>query len=488
MIHRQLFLLYSLAILLNSVTWAQAVIVDEQLDRWLSGERVNPELWKVEGKWWLENAERTGNCDSLLVGYGLVLAAKNYGLEVELPEIDCPKAGFYISYNEGQKSFDAAEYTQAISWYDQSLSNARTPRQIVDAKFNIGMCHYWSDDFEQALEWFVSATNEGMEWQSSNSLNTLASVCMALQDYEQSLAYSSAAEEKLIEEFKAGLDKESFVMFHDLILMNMAAAHLELGQFSQTRKAFERATMQSFLPGMAPEFVHLAFILAWEFDDPAILEMHAETFGQALMEDSAGAVARMGPVLALLPPWRNAAGASLNSLWDQIKNLPPSDLPDLPDPTSSDRPSVARFHFHPFLVWLVLLWFVSGCLVVFLALWKSRQQRKSPFDLRNLGALLNEVSTSDEVSAEIQEEALRGIRELEAKWGARLSEVPIRDFTSRELEVFRAAIVGERPKELAQRLGLAVNTVYTLRTAIRTKLDIPKEVELESWIQQNWRQ
>lgn len=460
--------------------------VDDQLDQWFADQPVNAKLWAEEGSRIYAEGARHGDCLKLQEGYALLLAAFGHDPEVQVPvwsEGGCALEGHYMAFFEGNRAFDEGDYSRALEWFGLALGTARTSKQRAKVKSNTGMCYYWDNDLEQALEWLVAATEEGLENMSANALNNIAGICLSLHHFEQALNYSGLAEERLLVDFKEGMELGSFVRYHDLILLSRMAAHFELDQFEEARTAYERANLEGFFPGLAPEFVHMAFMLAWQLNEPVLLDMHADAFGAALMEDSVGAVERFGPVLGMLPPWSDALDSAEVPVWASLRAMRMDQLPLLPEVDSLEQ---AESAVPMYVMWLGgAIWFISGLMAHIWMQWRHRAKHKSMKQAVADVLVLREV-VEEGVPQEVRDRAMQVLEQFESRWTDEVLQVDFEALTRRELDALRAALAGERPKETAQRLNLSLRAVYAMRASLRGKLGIEKEMDLDAWLNQHW--
>lgn len=477
----------TLGLIQATACWASEFDVDDSLMNWLADSPVNAKLWGEEGRRLWESGLTHSDCAVLLEGYGLILAANGHDASIDVPDWSydgCQRSGHFISFFEGNRAFDQGDYERAVSWYHESLLAATSARQRAKVKSNLGMCYYWSGDLEPALEWMVAATEEGLEHMTPNSLNSVSSLCVSLGEFEQALEFSLLAEERLLEEFKEGMDLKTFVRYHDLFLLSRMAALLELGRAQEARKAYERANLEHFFEGLAPEFAHMAFLLAWEFNDPVLIEMHAASFGQALMADSIGAVNRLGPVLALLPPWNEAFEEGSSAVWAELRNLPLDELPELPIHQSPSQDVRIELPLRPLMMWAGV-WCIAGGAGFFI-LRKREKRMGHPVKETKAGMMALRAGCDLHANESDKMRALAVLRVFESRWKGEVLEMDFSSLSAREVDALRAAIAGERPKDSAERWGVTARAVYAVRATLRGKLGIEKDTDLESWIKEHW--
>lgn len=480
-------LLLSCALFQAVASWAFADGIDRKLDAFLAIKPANPERWAHEGRSIYVQGLEQADCQKMLEGYGLLLAANGLDPEVEVPTWDdenCPRFGYYIPFHEGNRAFDSGEYARATLWYKRALESAETSEQRAKVKSNIGACFHLDGDLKRALDWMVAATEEGLEYMSPNSLNNISGLCISLGEFERALTYSTLAEDRLLEAFKSGMEVSLFVRYHDLMLLGQMASQLELNHPKEARETYERAHLEAFFEGVAAEFVHMAFLLAWEFDDPELIEMHANEFGAALMQDSLGAIERFGPVLGLLPPWRDAFDVGAQSIWAELRTLSPNQLPELPERRNDLGQVEANYQVKWFSI-LAGIWCVSGA--AGLGIFGRRNKLKWKLS-QGLGEGIAALRAGCDAHADEGErmKALSVLREIESRWRGQVLQVDFGSLTPREVDALRAAIAGERPKDSAERWGITARAVYSTRTSLREKLGVDKDTELDAWIKENW--
>lgn len=460
---------------------------DRALEEWFTRSPTNPTLWAEDGIRLYEEGVSMQDCEKVLVGYGLLLSANGIAPDIPVPvwgESECVREGHYIPFYEGNRLFDAGDYQRAALWYERAVDASVTPEQRAKAKSNLGMSYYWTNELDRALHWFVSATEEGLNNMTPNSIHNIASICVSLGEFKRALKFSILAEERLMTEFKEGMELSQFVQYHDLFLLSQTACHREMGDLDEAIRTFDRAHLDGFFPGMAPEFVHMAFLLSWELNDPRLLLMHAESFGEALMLDSSGAVKRLGPVLGLIPPWSESCGMDASEVWTQLRGLTSDQLPEMPSLSAEELSDVVPVSGS--LWWfLTAIWCMSGLGAALNSWRRSVSSQREKRHTANGLMLLREACAPD-ASEQIRSQALAELRNFESRWTGAVLQVDFTALNRRELDALRAAVSGERPKESAARWGITLRAVYAVRASLRGKLGIDKDVELDAWIRQHW--
>ena len=447
--------------------------LDENIARWIDrGKESTDYLWKQGQRlntWGLEHVV----CDSILVGYALMLKAFNDAPErFEVPKLDalhCPPAGVNLLRELGAHQFMYGDLDAARNWFSSALEIAKEPKTRASLMQSIGTCHYLDSELEHAVKWYERSTELGLDLLSSISIMNLASVSMALGNANEGLRWAMAAETRLLGELDEGLDAETFVRRRDLILLNTCLAHLELGDVELAMEVYDRMKLDDFLPAVSFEFYHLAVVLAFATDSPLPVERHAAVYGAHLMEDSLGAVERFGPTLLLVEPWKSSASEA-GSPWGRLRDLPEDQLPELVDPgRMKATPGRGGTWGWPVSVGLLFLGF--GGMV-----FARRRQPKSDEGTSALLSQLRQGMLTKDV--ELSRPAFLALMRSE-----RL--VPIAKtapLTSKEAEVLLGIKTGERAKETAQRLDLSVKSIYMMRTEIKRKLELVEHESLEEWV------
>lgn len=416
----------------------------------------------------------TINCDTLRVAHALLLHAHLDAPEaIERPEFDslqCPFEGFEMMREEGVYEFMFGDLGRAKRWFERCLPLTEEPRELASLAQSIGTCHYLNDELEDAVKWYEASTEHGIELLSAISIMNLASVSMALGDAHAGLKWAEAAEERVLQQLDEGMDAEAFVRQRDIILLNRSLAHLELGQIDDAMVAYDRLKLDGFLPGVVMEFYHLAVALAFALDSPLPIERHQGVFGDHLMRDSLGAVARFGPTLLMVEPWKSQWNvAEEASPWQALRGLPKERLPELVEPGRMAE-SASREGF-PWGAALAFAWFLGGAAVV-----RGVQRGNSGASTASMIASLRSAVMSGDAAG-----ARSALDELlkRGPWKPLALDSAL---SAKETEVLIGIKDGERAKETAQRLGLSVKSIYMMRSELKRKLELSDNDSIEEWV------
>lgn len=416
----------------------------------------------------------TGNCDTLRIAHALLMHAFTDDPEaLELPELDtllCPIEGFELMREIGVYEFLFGDLDRARHWFEKCLPLTEVPKERASLSQNIGTCYYLNNELEDAVHWYELSTEYGMELLSAISIMNLASVSMALGDATNGLKWAEAAEARLIQQLDEGLDAETFVRQRDLILLNHSLAHLELGQMDEAMDAYDRLKLDGFLPGVSMEFYHLAVALAFAIDSPLPIERHQVAFSEHIVQDSVGAVARFGPTLLMLEPWKSR-WTEAESPWEVIRALPKDQLPQLIDPGRMADASKATGNARGAL--LALIWLVVG---VASFAWVRRQQPRTAAGTAELLTKVRSALLDGNAKA-----CRRSLAELLHAEDLAPLDLNV-SLTARETEVLIGIKDGERAKETAQRLDLSVKSIYMMRSELKRKLQLSDNDSIEAWV------
>lgn len=471
-------------------TWAQVepFSLDGALSEWFDRGAGNPSFLHETGRRIVLRGEAHGNCDSLLLGYGLMLRAHNDSPhDIPKPEFNsphCALTGLQLLQEVAYECIITGRPQEAVGWYERALPFARTDQEKSRLFQSIGTCYVQMDQTEEASKWYVASADLGMAYLSAVSLSNLAFLSLSLGRPRQCLEWGRLAEMKLVEEFQSGLTARDFALRLDLVLLNELLAYLELGELGGAESVYNRMSMEEFYPQMGGEFYHGALFFAWALNDPYPIFKHEAAFSAALAEDSARAVRRFGPTVALLEPWRSAWEEQARegaSVWAELVALPDSLLPEVVVQLAGHGRPGARF---PSEVEVALGW-LGVALIALLAapigggvLRRRRALQAAPDLLGQIrSALLNPTPSGRR----------RGLRSLLAVRDlASISRVPP-DLKRREIEVIHALLERERPKVTAARLGLSTKSIYILRSDLKKTLNVPREVSLEDWVHQQFK-
>ena len=447
----------------------------------------NPVIMAEKGQAIFETGRLEGDCQKILVGYGILLEAynKSYGQGMDtLPRIDtsqCPIHSVRIHRAEAVRRFDLRQYEEARQWFLRALQASSEPKDLASLKQSIGMTYYMAYELDSAMHWLLESTQYGLDLLTSISLSNLSNVSYIQGEFEESLKWSTLAEDRLIEEFQDGIDAKEFQKRMDLVLINQVLAALELGNILEAQRTYGRMSLDDAFPGLAQEYFHTALKLSWALNDPYPIEIHGEMYGEHLMMDSAAAVERFGPTLCLIEPWRSrwAQGQPDDTnAWSTLRTLPTEQLPDLiwTHGSASDSEQEADS------TWILVL--LNLAAVGGLGIWWRQKRRKKSLqmsaDPNKLLQLAREaIYQPNEKNRELGKQAVLALcQTIPAK---RKKAFPS-NLTAREVEILYAAAIQERPKSTANRLGLSSKSVYMLRTDVRRKLNLPDGEKIEDWL------
>ncbi len=450
--------------------------VDASVRKWYELSKGSVDYLAEKGSRLKAFGQSTRNCDTLRIAHTLLLHAYLDASDVyERPEFDtlaCSIEGFEMMREEGVYEFMFGDLDRAKGWFERCLPLTDEPKALASLATNIGTCHYLNNELEDAVHWYEASTKYGIELLSAISIMNLASVSMALGDAQSGLKWAEAAETRLLQQLDEGLDTETFVRQRDLILLNRSLAHLELGQIDHAIHAYDRLKLDDFLTGVAMEFYHLAVALAFALDSPQPIERHERVFSDHLAKDSLAAVARFGPALLLLEPWKTQwMAAEELTPWKALRRLPSDQLPELVEPGRMAN-SAMRDGFH----WGWTLACVAVLLGAGAAFASRRVQAQSEQSTAALLAVLRSAILSGD--AGMSRAALRSLLVREA-WAP--LEVAV-SLSAKEQEVLIGIKDGERAKETAQRLDLSVKRIYTMRSELKRKLELSDNDSIEEWV------
>lgn len=416
----------------------------------------------------------TGNCDTLRIAQALLTRAYTDNPDaLERPELlplSCPIEGYELMREMGIYEFLFGDLDRAKGWFEKCLPLTEVPKDLASLAQNIGTCYYLNNELEAAVRWYEASTEYGHELLSAISIMNLASVSMALGDATNGLKWAEAAEDRLIQQLDEGLDSETFVRQRDLILLNQCLAHLELGQINEAKTAFDRLHLDGFLPGVSMEFYHLAVALAFVIDSPLPIERHQEAFSAQLVQDSLAAVARFGPTLLMLEPWKSH-WAGPETPWEVIRALRKDELPQLIDPGRMAEADQATGH--PLGVLMAFIWLIGG--VASFAWVRRKQPRAATGTPEFLTALRGAFLDGD----------AKAFRQVLVALLLSEDFVPLdlnASLSAKELEVLNGIKDGERSKATAHRLNLSVKSIYMMRSELKRKLKLSDNDSIEEWV------
>ena len=461
----------------------RAVSLDAMIRHELEACRGDFQTLQSRGEQFQRLGKEHASCDSVLIGYALLLEAHTDRPEgwtrPVLEDSGCSVRGAVLPRMEGVWEFMYGDLDVAREWFYRSLSVEEEEADRANLKQSIGTCFNMESQLDSALYWYDASTEDGLHLLTAISLMNLSNIHLSLGKAEESLEWSLRAEGRVLEELDEGLDPEVFVLRRDLILLNQCLAHVELGNLDDAIATAERMKMKDFLPRMASEFYQFYVSLAWLTDNPDWVERHEAVFSEHLIQDSLAAVERFGVTLCLVEPWKSGCRQSLEGgdVWVRLRNLPKHELPVMLELGRMKEQSQAEKRRQLIGYGLSSLLFVGGVLLLVRLQWLRSQRRKVPIAVR-----LNQIRESAVLGDGTHgTEALVALAEDYGISGRATSGL---NLTSREVEVLFGVHAGERAKETASRMGVGVKSVYMIRTALRKKLGLQDLETLESWLSQ----
>jgi DNA-binding CsgD family transcriptional regulator len=441
------------------------------------------------GKSLLHSGFEDNSCETIFTGGALMLRAINNGWEAELPEVNipsCDSIGVDWAQEWAYYHFEHQNFEKSRVWYERVLQLAETDRERAKAQNNIGVTHHFEGNLEAAYDAFERAVDYGIENLSSINLASIAGLSNTLGQPHACLDWTQRAMERLDQELKDGMPLDEHARRFDLISLSELMAHLDLKQVDDARQVFSRMQMRDAFPGLEMEFAHASMILALRADDPSVLEVHRPQMETWMAADSAEAVARLGASVMYFEPWRTdwmeATGLETDQIWPHLTSLSPHLLPVLNPERVHDTPVQRAETAYRSASWLLLIIGLLPLLV--LVIFKQVHQNRSLYSNHQLISDIDRVYRNPKLMGRMSGALSRAV------WLGRqaLKAVPdglLEQLTTREREILKAAQINERPKLTADRLGIAPKSIYTLRTTLRSKLDIPRELSLEDWAQQH---
>ena len=448
-----------------------------------------PGQMHATGQAMYDEGERENSCESMLSGGALMVRAINNGWTADLPDVNipfCESPGFDWAKELAYYHFERQNFDVSRVWFERVMQLAENDRERAKAQNNIGVTHHFEGNMQAAYDAFLKAVDYGIENLSSINLASIAGLSLTLGQAHACLDWTSKARERLNQELEGGLPMDEHARRSDLIGLSELMANLDLKETEQARQAFSRIQMRDAFPGLEMEFAHASMILALRADDPSVLEVHRPQMETWLAADSAEAVARLGASVMYFEPWRKdwmeATGLEADQIWPHLTSLSPHLLPVLNPERVHDTPVQRAETAYRSASWLLLIIGLLPLLglLIFKQVHQSRSLYSNPQLISDIDRVYRNPKLMGRMSGALSRAVWLGRQALKAVPDGLLEQL-----TTREREILKAAQMNERPKLTADRLGIAPKSIYTLRTTLRSKLDIPRELSLEDWAQQH---
>lgn len=456
--------------------------ISQKILSWYKRADSKPDYMYREGKRILDSGRLRDDCDSLMVGTVLMMrACNNAPGQFEFPPLGgqgCELEGQLFFEELAFKDFLEGEFADAAKFYEQALEYAEDLSSRVKIMQAIGTCWMQAENTDRAVFWYKASAEFGLEYLTSINFSNISNAYLGASNPMESLVWSRHAEAKLIEEFQSGLSAESFARRLDLILNNQVLACVDLGDLEEAERAFQRMNLEGFYPNMVSEFYHMALILAWAIDDPYPIEMHQSVFAAELIADSLNAVARFGPTLALVEPWRTAWESNHSgghSVWSALRVLPDSLLPEMRQQRAEALGVDSGASFWELSGVLLGLAGLLGGLIFFIRQRQLGAKGEGGVEV-NLAQIRNFLMNPESWK---KEEAMRAFNSLQPL--VQFPEVPP-ELGKRDIEVLMAILQNERPKETAARLDISTKSVYMIRSELKKKLELDADKSLADWL------
>lgn len=467
---------------LTSVASAQTSTFDGIADS--LDDRPQDMYFHGHGLYEMGKADR--DCDEISLGGALMLRGIIGGAVGALPVWDtlgCTETGIHWAEEMAHWHFINGAYPESRQWYRRALAQATSDRSRAKFLVNIGWTYQVEDQIDSAYFVSKSALDYGVENLSTINIITIAGLSLALRQPNTALEWGKLAGNRLASELAEGLPLEEHDRRRDLIHLSAMMAHLDMKSLDAAKQEYTKMKMQSVFPGMELEFVHAAMILALRTDDPDVVNLHKHQFEQWLNQDSAGAVARLGPTVMYFEPWRSewmdVSRQKQGEVWDDISSLPDKMLPTLnpEEVNDSDNAMLAGVIQAVAFVFLLVTAVLASLATLGFALLASREEQSTQALEQSMEQTFRDPNLMGRILGSMSRIALR--RRLVA---SRDAEEWLRSLSHREMDILYSILRNERPKETAELLRISTKTVYAFRSVLRSKFGLHRDESLEQWV------
>ena len=452
-------------------------------------------------------AHTQGHCDSLNLAHAVLISLGNLERsdkllsEVMMTLPGCDTAGYVTWYSIGVHHYLNKRLPEAKKAFEQSLLyNPKTSRQ-VSTWHAIGTLANQIGDLQGAYAAYKTAYELEPESDNPLRLSNLATMNISLRDYATALDWLKLAEEAWndkTEEMAQRLPQD----FGEVILRNRLLCAYELEMWEAAAHTFNRLQPGPF-DGQDPA-VGAATVLNYllRTDNFEVFAGMHEHFEEAFRKDSTRSVSLLGMAAPLFSPWANP-DEPLEQVWERVMETPgwawQNPWPGMigVQQNKEAMPRTEQLEFdgaqRP---WSPISWGTMILLTIGGAwqgrVWQRKRRRQKQTataheqlaeDLRRLEAL-QEAIRKDPSAVPLQNLPwpVAGSSHPApsfAQLGETLTEWS--DLTEREKETLFWSLQGERPEEVAERLGCKRSHIYNLRTSLRSKLKIDGTQDWLDW-------
>ncbi|MFZ8836584.1 MAG: LuxR C-terminal-related transcriptional regulator [Flavobacteriales bacterium] len=472
-----------------ALTQLQPSDLDDLMMAELKASESKPAKLKLAFEAYSEGA----GCDSMHLAtlLWLVLAQNDATWTHPLPLVDslCPVQNNVLHYEFATYAFRNGDMDAMKASALQALSTADSPKQTYLALNALGAYYQNTGQLDSAYASFENAYLQGKDFLVDHpdpvGINNLANASIMTRQWSNALKWAKLAESKYFEALKNGdTTPTPDSDFLDQILSNRLFAEMNLLDSAAAAKTYDRMRLdlhEDYNSIMMAATA--ASYLLWS-NRREEFQNNQPVFEASFSADSSLSTEILGIHSMLFEPWKttwsNSAGMPEDLIWDYVRSCPvvyrDAALPR--ESTSSNRGKVeaARPWWPTVLPFIALgLW---GCAVIAMI-----------FRWRKL-SLIESVPT-DELIDTINGAFMEGSRDgavqaflaLKARFpGYQAKATPsLPSLTSGELDILNDWVSGVRPKQTADRLGVAAATVYNSRSRIRGKLNVPKNEDVPTW-------
>ena len=434
-----------------------------------------------------ENLWMHGNCREREVAFCIFAEFEPHRLPVLAGQLTpCPNVFPLIHAILGSFHYYNGDFQEALNAFANAEQEGH--QRMDEVHSNLGATYFATEQWEFAITCFEDAwmaTDKSNVHKAYMTLNNLAAIHLAYQKPELALAW--------VEESKSNLDK---MMELSESMPSQEMLHIQ---------SMTIAVNEFWARGMMRDTVFLRE--NWrniDWGSPGIqgsVWLHLMTEYSSLIKEEGFYASQSRLLYNLLNEIERTQGESdkaseLSDLLTDYNNLWPDDLAglvmfwkeldDLKDQFNSTRietPNIfssTRFKRNALFIANAIL----CCFVLFLIFHSSKSIGANDEFLNQQLQALNDWPNSSRQVKQQQAilDSLSGFipsksTKIDFPEGIELSEL--------EFIVLQSAAAKERPKELAIRKNLSPSYIYALRSSIRKKLGISEVENLESWIEMN---
>jgi len=381
-----------------------------------------------------------------------------------------------LRYNLGLLHYYAKDYQEAQRHF--LIAADLTPLMRTSCLTNAGSCAYNDSRMSEALSLFEQAYYVEKD-PNVMLLNNLSALNITVKDYRKALEWAELAisvYSEMPEEDKSHFPAE----FLQMVNHNQMKAAIRLKDIVLANRYWKKLNWDAswMLNRQAAKLIVDYVRLTGEL---SALQFQLERLG-TLGIQSDSTYAYSDPLMVLILDSTTAAlpAAERVAVWPELTRIFPLTRPDSSKTTESDPEAGIEFSNTAQILWGIALLLALVVNVILVAKLIRKVRRFLMTDSERRDVVLYAIR-HQEITSELLLEAQPMFLTLYNSIQSHNHDITSADFNDTERIVFHEAIVGVYPKETAAKFDWSPAYVYSTRTRIRRKLDLPQEMTFRAW-------